>query len=514
MNRQEFPRVTPESVGIHSADLLGMLRQFEQSNAELHSLLIMRHGQICLEAWWAPYAPDIVHGLQSHTKTYAATAVGVAVTQGYVRLADRIVELFPDLAPSAPSENLRLMTVHDVLCMGCGIETMPQPTKDWIRDFLATPVVHRPGTAFMYNSLGSTLLCAIVERVTGRKTADFLKSELFDKIGIAAADLLWEHMPDGIEVGGGGLYAKTEDNLRLMKLYADGGVWNGERLLSDDFVRRATTRQIDSASERLGNPQATDNFLGYGYQIWMCQPQGVYRADGAMGQFTIVVPDRDLIIAMTETATGAHWAQNSLNIIWEFLAHVEPGDQAWPENPEAVRSLTNKLATLALPTPPKSRPGPLASQINDVLYRRAGEGFQLSVSAIHSMSGQPLPAPVDQFSLHFAEDQCQLTILQAGQTHHLQIALDGTRAANTLPIATVTQVLLSGDWLNDKTFEITARWIQTCYEKKITCSFVSDSLIEVSTRLSVGLLDGDIQSKIFPTLSFYKALSCLSDHPK
>lgn len=488
MIRQEFPRITPESVGIQSPDLHKLLDRLEQSDSELHSLLIMRHGQICLEGWWAPYAPQIVHSLQSHTKTYAATAVGLAVTQGYVRLTDRIVELFPDLAPAHPSENLSLMTVHDVLCMGCGMETMPPPTVNWIRDFLATPVVHRPGTSFMYNSLGSTLLCAIVERVTGRKTADFLKTELFDKIGIDAADLLWEYMLYGTEVGGGGLYAKTEDNLRLMKLYADGGVWNGERLLSEDFVRRATTRQIDSATERLGNPLATDNFLGYGYQIWMCQPQGAYRADGAMGQFTIVVPERDLIISVTETANGAHWAQNTLNIIWEFLDRVGPDDRTLPENPQAAASLTQKIQQLALPSPAKSPPSPLASQISNIPYRRASAGFQMGVSAINTMSGQPLPEPVDQFSLHFAADQCQLTLLQGRQTHHVQIALDGTRAANMLPIATARHVLLSGEWLNDNTFEITARWIQTCYEKKITCSFISNEQVIIATTLSVGSL--------------------------
>lgn len=269
---------------------------------------------------------------------------------------------------------------------------------------------------------------------------------------------------------------------------------HGERLLSEDFVRRATTRQIDSATERLGNPFATDNFLCYGYQIWMCQPQGAYRADGAMGQFTIVVPERDLIIAVTETANGAHWAQNTLNIIWEFLDCVGPVNLALKKNPEAVASLTRKLQHLALPTPPRSRTSPLTNQINDVSYCRVGEGFRLGVSAINSMSGQTLPEPVDQFALLFAAGQCQLTPLQAGQTHHVQIALDGTRAANTLSFATAKQVLLSGDWSTDNTFEITARWIQTCYEKKVTFTFVSDRITEVSTRLSVGFLYGEDSS--------------------
>lgn len=161
----------------------------------------------------------------------------------------------------------------------------------------------------MYNSMGSTLLGAMVRKVTGLGLQDYLTPRLFDKIGIDAANLRWMTMPDGMEVGGGGLFATTEDNLRLMKLYADGGMWNGERILSEDYAHKAVSLQNESATEAIGNPEASDNFLGYGFQIWLCQPKGVYRADGAMGQFSVVIPDLDMQISLNETATGAHWAQ-------------------------------------------------------------------------------------------------------------------------------------------------------------------------------------------------------------
>jgi CubicO group peptidase (beta-lactamase class C family) len=304
MKRTEFERTTPESVGIPSKAIENLLDKLESGVTEPHGLMIMRHGKVCAEGWWSPYAPGIRHGLQSHTKTYAATAVGIAYTEGIVDLDERIIDIFPDEAPENPSENLKKLTVHHVLCMACGMDEMPRPSEDWIREFLATPVVHEPGTTYMYNSTGSTLLGAIVRKKTGLGLHDYLKPRLFDKIGIDSDNLRWMYMPDGMEIGGGGLLATTEDNLRLMKLYADGGVWEGERILAEDYVKRATTLQNESASEEKVNPPAKDNFVGYGYQIWMCRPEGVYRADGAMGQFTIVVPDRDLIIAITENAAG------------------------------------------------------------------------------------------------------------------------------------------------------------------------------------------------------------------
>ena len=306
MFRKEFERVSPEEVGIPSASVEKLLDRLEEGWTEPHGLMIMREGKVFAEGWWSPYAPGIIHGLQSHTKTYAATAVGIAVAEGILKLDERVIDIFPDKAPAEPSENLKLLTVRDVLCMGCGMETMPRnDSEDWIREFLETPVVHKPGTAFMYNSMGSTLLGAMVRAKSALGLIDYLKPRLFDKIGICAEALKCSKMRDGMEIGGGGLYAATEDNLRLLKLYLDGGVWDGERILSEEYVRLATTLQNESATERAVNPPAEDNFVGYGFQIWMCRPEGVYRADGAMGQFTIVFPKYKMVLAITENASGA-----------------------------------------------------------------------------------------------------------------------------------------------------------------------------------------------------------------
>lgn len=300
--KEEFDYVTPESVGISSKSIMWLLDELESGFTEPHSLMIMRYGKLCAQGWWKPFAPGLVHGQQSHSKTYTATAVGIAYTEGILSLDERIIDIFSEEAPEIPSENLKKMTVHDVLCMGTGMEKEPAPSVNWIQDFLKIPVVHEPGTTYYYNSTGSTLLGAIIKKKTGLSLMEYLKPRLFEKIGINSDNLIWCCMPDGIEVGGGGLFATTEDNLRLMKLYADGGIWEGERILAEDYVKKAISLQNQSATEALGNPEATDNFLGYGYQIWMCQPQGVYRADGAMGQFTIVDPAKNVILAITENA--------------------------------------------------------------------------------------------------------------------------------------------------------------------------------------------------------------------
>lgn len=485
MGRKEFPRVTPEAVGIRSAAIERFLDELESGFTEMHGLMIMRHGKVCAEGWWSPYAPGLRHGLQSLSKTYAATAVGIAYTEGLLRLEDRVIDILPEYAPDKPGENLKKLTVRHVLCMGCGMDTMPRPTENWIRDFLATPVAHEPGTTYMYNSVGSTLLGAIVRKLTGMGLQEYLKPRLFDKIGIDAENLRWMDMPDGMEVGGGGLFATTEDNLRLMKLYADGGVWEGERILAADYVQMATSVQNESATEARGNPEAKDNFVGYGFQIWMCRPQGVYRADGAMGQFAIVVPDKDMILSINETASGAHWAQKTLDTVWQFLEEIEA--EALPDAPEESARLARRLRGLAIDAPAFAPHSPLEEKFSGVRFCTDGEGFTFENGVSRMMSGGRQVPGVSEFRFDFGCGVCALHFLQDGQTHTVQIATDGTRRYNELHLAgsPVGKLLLSGHWSGAETFSVDARWAETCFEKRLEFAF-SDTGAAVKDTPAVG----------------------------
>lgn len=487
LNRKEFMRVTPESVGIDSGDIEWLLDRLESGFTEPHGLMIMRHGKICAEGWWNPYAPGIRHGLQSHSKTYAATAIGIAYTEGIVKLDERIIDIFPEYAPEQPSENLKRLTVHDVLCMGCGMDVMPMATEHWIRDFLHTPVNHTPGTTYMYNSVGSSILSAIIVKKTGMSMHEYLKPRLYDKIGIFSDNHRWMKMPDGCEVGGGGLFATTEDNLRLMKLYADGGVWEGERILDDEYVKRATTLQNESATEAKNNPLAKDNFVGYGYQIWMCRPNGVYRADGAMGQFTIVVPDKDMIIAITENASGAHWAQTTLDVMWEFLERIE-NHPAKEENTEKSECLKNRMGRLALPNPKCAPYSPIAANIEGRQWRVSdGDFYMEDVGVAQHMSGCELPQPIDVFCFHFTSDEIVMDWENSEEKERLVIATDGSRRHNTLPGRLISQVLLSGAWISENKLEVKARYIETCKEETLLFTFEEKKLKITNSTMEFGM---------------------------
>lgn len=473
MIRNEFQRTTPEAVGIHSKDIDELLTRLEEDHTQMHGIMIMRQNQICVEGWWSPYAPGLRHGLQSLTKTYAATAVGIAYTEGLLTLDTRLIDIFTEEVPTHPSDNLKNLKVKDVLCMGCGMDEMPVPKENWVEQFLSTPVNHQPGTTFMYNSIGSSMLGAIIKKLTGCGLQEYLKPRLFDKIGIDSENLRWFYHPDGTEVGGGGLFATTEDNLRLMKLYMDGGVWEGERILAEDYVKKAISIQNDSSTEQLVNPPATDNFLGYGYQIWMCQPKGVYRADGAMGQFSICFPQEEMIISITETAIGAEGIQRTLDEIWEFSKKVSSAVKKLPDNRIESDKLKNRLQHLSIKNPEYTTYEPKLELYNDIEYQVTEGTLMFESNMVQELVGGAFSDGIKKYRFHFAKDKVEMRFEQDEKEHLLNIAIDGTRCANQLSTLgnVIDKVLVNGVFQASNEFLVTARWPETCFTKHITFTF-------------------------------------------
>jgi hypothetical protein len=473
--RKPFEKATPEQVGVKSSLILEYIENLEKSQTEMHGLMIMRHNKMIAEGWWSPFGPNIRHGLQSHTKTYAATAVGICYTEGLLKLDERLIDIFPDESPQNPSENLKLLTIRDVLCMGCGMDTMPNNSENWIKDFMHTPVNHKPGTTYMYNSVGSTMLGAIVKKKTGEGLHEYLTPRLFNKIGINPDNLRWLKMADGIEVGGGGLFATTEDNFRLMKLYADNGVWEGERILAEDYVKLATSNQNDSATESINNPEASDNFLGYGFQIWMCKPHLAYRADGAMGQFAIVLPEQDMEISITETAVGAHWAQTTLDITWDFIDKITE-NEAIEENKEDYKKLCDKLNRLNVGNP---KCQPFSKLINEI----DGKTFKL-VSGIFTpfsgnfMNGQG-PDNIKNFSFEF-DDYGFLFKLEteSNRKENIRFSTNGTRFSNLIGKKDDCHQLYLADayFEDDNKLVMTGRWVETCLTDTYVLTFVDNKV--------------------------------------
>jgi CubicO group peptidase (beta-lactamase class C family) len=353
----QLMRCAPEAQGISSTALLQFVEALDRDIAEVHSFQLLRRGVVVAEGWWAPYAPERPHMLFSLSKSFTSSAIGLAVSEGLLSLDDRVVDLFPEDAPASPSANLARMRVRDLLCMGCGhaVDSTDalHARQDgcWKKAFLEQPVEYEPGTHFVYNSGATYMLSAIVQKVSGQTLLDYLTPRLFNPLGIEKPT--WESSPEGINTGGWGLSIKTEDIARFGQMYLQKGVWEVKQILPAAWVEEATSKHIENAGLS-SDPDYLDWQQGYCYQFWRCR-HGAYRGDGAFGQYCIVMPEQEAVLAIT---SGTSDLQGVLDRVWK---HVLPafGPDALPENPTAQAELQNKLGSLAL-CPPKGSAFPEA----------------------------------------------------------------------------------------------------------------------------------------------------------
>jgi CubicO group peptidase (beta-lactamase class C family) len=344
-------RSTPEEQGVSSQAILNFIEAVENSNHELHSFMMVRHGKVVAEGWWDPYKPELKHTLYSTSKSFVSTAIGLAVSENLISVSDKVTSFFPEDLPDTISENLADLEIRDLLSMTFGQE--PEPpfpaivgSDNWVKAILATPIVNKPGSVFLYNSFGTYLLAAIIHKVTGENVVDYLKPRLFEPLGITDAD--WEVDPMGINTGGWGLRVKTEDMAKLGQLYLQYGKWNGVQILPEEWVEEATTSKILQSPELSEEDRQNSDWLqGYGYKFWRSRHNS-YRGDGAYGQFILVLPEKDAVFAITAETSDM---QGELNLVWDNLL---PGfqDEKIAENPEINNQLKQKLNSLAL-MPPK-----------------------------------------------------------------------------------------------------------------------------------------------------------------
>jgi hypothetical protein len=237
--------------------------------------------------------------------------------------------------------------------MSTGNQSEPSrtPGQPWTKSFLAHPVPFKPGTHFLYNTSATYMLSAIVQKATGMTVLDYLRPRLFEPLGIT--NPTWEASPEGITVGGYGLSIRTEDIARFGQLYLQKGQWQGTQLVPATWIEAATARQTSNGS----NP-VSDWDQGYGYQFWRSR-NGAYRGDGAFGQFCIVLPEQDAVIAVT---SGVRDMRSVLNLVWDkLLPALNPS--ALPPDAAANQKLSDALKQLTLRMPAgASSPAPVAGK--------------------------------------------------------------------------------------------------------------------------------------------------------
>lgn len=427
-----FQRVSPESVGIASSGIINFLKDMKTKGIELHSLMILRHDKCAAAGWWKPYAPQYLHPLYSFSKTLTATAIGFARQEGLLTLDERLVDLFPDELPPNPSENLKKVTLHHLLCMAGGHETeIPVMSFDekWIEGFLAHPFLHEPGTFYKYNTPGTNMLAAVIKRKTGQNVTEYLRPRLLDPLGIGEITCLQLPDKDHVEMGGGGMQLCTEDMARFATFLLHRGCWEGKRLLEDEWFDHAVVKQIETAGDSEGH--VLDWAHGYGYQCWMCALPGSYRADGAFGQFGFVFPTLDTIIVTTMAA------EQTQTFVTSMMNHIvfPISEEVLPESEDA-KVLESMLKNLELPAL-LGHPNPnLEERIHGKVFASEAKKEEEACSSMELLVGGAgrfifIDTPIEKMWFTFGENMVNWHVLEGGTEKVIAAARDNRFSLST-----------------------------------------------------------------------------------
>lgn len=462
-----LPRSTPEAEGVSSASIEAFLDALAQSKHEFHSIVIARHGRVIAEGWWKPYAAELPHTMYSMSKSFTSTAVGLAVADGKLTVEDKVASFFPNDLPKEVSDNLAALKVKHLLTMAVGNEH--EPTHDmvqqenWVHAFLAAPITHEPGSIFLYNSAATYMCSAIVQHVTGQKVIDYLTPKLFAPLGIEG--MAWETCPRGINTGGWGLSIQTEGLAKFGQLYLQKGKWNGKQIIPAAWVEEATTKHIQQPDPaKPSRPHEDNDWLqGYGYQFWRCR-HNAFRGDGAFGQFTIVMPEQDAVIAITGESGDL---QGELDLVWQHLLPAMK-DGKLPADNAAQTRLGERLTNLALPLPQGPLNSPTATTVS-------GKTFQLGAN---DLGLQSVTFGFEKSSVHMTLRTAQDTYAISsglGAWERGETALPGTPpriiAGGAPAPGTRHKIAAAGTWKDEQTWEMTWRYYETPHHDTVTCRF-------------------------------------------
>lgn len=466
-----LPRATPESQGIASSSVLTFVEALERQIHEVHSFMLLRHGKVVAEGWWSPYGREHPHTLFSLSKSFTSTAVGLAAAEGHFSIDDPVLSFFPEETPVDPSGLMAAMRVRHLLSMSTGqsVDTwsymVDRPDGNWIKGFLGVPVLHMPGTHFVYNTGATFMLSAIVQKTTGMKLVDYLQPRLFAPLGIESAT--WQESPQGITAGGIGLSIKTEDIAKFGQLYLQKGMWQGRQILRETWVEAAGASQISNS-----DGVQIDWSQGYGYQFWRCR-HGAYRGDGVFGQYCVIMPEQDAVLAIT-SGIDVFDMQQPLNLIWEMLLPAMHAD-ALRDDTAAQDTLSAKLSGLSLDPPQGQAESPVASQIS-------GRNYTVDDNALGIAS----------VVLNFAGADCVIRVKTATAEETILCSYGRWQRGQETTLFSQpllfdrTPVAASGAWTAEDTFTVILRLYETPFYHTLDCHFFGHEML-IETLVNVSL---------------------------
>ncbi len=474
-----LPRSTPQDQGVDPRGLAALVGALAGGppEQELRSFVVVRHGHVVAEGARAPYATDRPTALYSLSKTFTATAVGLAVHEGLLELDDLVVDLLPDDVPASglsADERARLgrLTVRDLLTMRSGHDTDPSEAvfaqSRWVAGFLAVPLTHEPGTHFVYNTAATMVLAALVERASGHGLLDYLRPRVLDALGFA--DATWELSPDGHATGGFGLAATALDVAAFGELLLRDGVWRGQRLLPEGWVALASQAHVPPSTAP--GDARNDWAQGYGFQMW--RSRHGFRGDGAFGQYCLVLPEQDVVVAMTSAVRDL---QVPLGAVWEHLLPA-CGDTPLAPDDEGSAALADASTGLRVAWPHGAATSPVSAHLDGRRVRF-----------------DPNPLGVTQATVTFGPQSDRIELRREGEPVTLVLGHDEPVRGELPPrypgMPGPEPVLAHATWTARDEYVATVRMLEDTLVLTSTVRVTGD-LVEVAPALNVSFGPTDL----------------------
>lgn len=358
---------TPEKMGIRSENILEYIKVLEESRLATHDVLIMRGGKLIYEAYWKPFDKDFKHRMYSVTKSFVAIAIGFLEQEGKLSLDDKISKYYAEELKNQPDMNMHNQTIRHMLMMSTAKTAQnwfKAKPKDRVSYYFQNDLKEsRPsGTLYQYDSSGSFVLGALAEKLSGMSLIDYLRSRLFDKIGVSK-EAYCLTCPGGYAWGDSALICTPRDLMLVAQFMMNKGRWNGEQILNEKFVTEATSKQI---SNTILNDDEY-NTQGYGYLIWRTLDNSFFF-NGMGCQFAICVPDKDIILVYNADNQGKDYAKKIIiDNFFKLIARTAVNEEL-PENPAAAKELADYSSQLRLLTTYGEKSSSMAEKINNKTY--------------------------------------------------------------------------------------------------------------------------------------------------
>ena len=488
-----LPRCAPEEAGISSAQVEACLRALNHEGTTPHGFMAARWGKVFAEGWWAPFAPDLPHSNHSFGKSYTATAVGIAAGEGLLSLDEKMTEIFAEEIAERGIEirdpRMRKITVRHVLAMSGGMKRMSELSGDWIGNYFRSEMAWEPGERFLYNSAGSCMLGALIAKRTGRGLREYLEEKLFRPTGMDSGRFIWLKFRDGTDAEPG-TFTTTENNLRLAMRYAQGGKWHGEQVVPEWFVREALRVQTDTSDA----PEQKDGRCGYGYQLWACSMPGVFRFDGGQGQFGLIWPEKELVVAVHEGAWAHQGPQMTLDALYETL--LRPlADDPLPADPAAWQQLRRTEAELKIPEDPANTL-PLEKDFSGRYRVLAGDAEPWLAAAPPGIGDffvefrdPGVDGRMKRLALEIREDACRLKLNEKTEILARWDGKQERRSAEGTVFPALGAYSATARFLPEKQLQVTIHWINGWFRTDLLFTLETPECLRIESdklRLLVG----------------------------